>query len=343
MTQAIDWQPLHRIIDANQRFVITSHVRPDADALGSELGLAAVLDSLGKTTRIINPSPTPRHLAFLDPSGRARKLGDGATAEEACNADVHFIVDTSARGQLDILCPVLDRTPARKIVIDHHVCGDELGATEIRDVSAAATGILITELAESMNVVLPPEASTSLFAAIATDTGWFRFPNTDSRTLSTVARLVERGARPHIVYRELYERSSLARLKLMSRVLDRVEVIADGRLAHTYVLLKDFKETGSHSSDTEDLVNEGLKIEGVMTSFILVEQPGGQVKASLRSRSHVDVAAVGREFGGGGHVQAAGATLPGPLLTAQQRVIEALVRALGPALAEAAAEPATPN
>lgn len=336
MTQAIDWQPLHRIIDANQRFVITSHVRPDADALGSELGLAMVLESLGKTARIINPSATPRHLAFLDPVGRARKLGDGVTAESACDADVHFVVDTSARGQLDILCPVLDRTPARKIVIDHHVCGDELGATEFRDVSASAAGILITELAESMEVKLTPEAATSLFAAIATDTGWFRFPNTDNRTLRTVARLVDRGARPHLVYRELYERSSLARLKLMSRVLDRVTVIADGRLAHTYVLLKDFKETGSHSSDTEDLVNEGLKIEGVMTSFILVEQPGGQVKASLRSRSHVDVAAVGREFGGGGHVQAAGATLPGPVATAQQRVIDALVRALGPPTSEAA-------
>src|SRR5690606_10909544 len=148
----------------------------------------------------------------------------------------------------------------RKIVIDHHVCGDELGATEIRDVSAAATGILITELAESMNVVLPPEASTSLFAAIATDTGWFRFPNTDSRTLSTVARLVERLARPPVGDGAPYDRSLLARQKLMTGVLDRVEVIAEGRHAQTYVLPKDFKETGSLYADTEDLVNEGLKI-----------------------------------------------------------------------------------
>ncbi len=330
MTRMIDWSPLKPILDANRRFVITSHVRPDADAIGSELGLASVLESLGKEVRIINPSATSKHLLFLDPASRVQKLGDGVTVEQACETDVHFVVDTSARGQLDSVCKVLDRTPASKIVIDHHVCGDDLGALEFRDVTASATGVLITELAEYLDVPLSEEAATCLFAAIATDTGWFRFPNTEARTLEAAARLVTRGVRPHLLFRELYERSSLARLKLAARILDRVDVIADGRLAHTYVLLKDFKETASHPSDTEDLVNEGLKIEGVQCAFILVEQPGGQVKASLRSRGPVDVAAVTREFGGGGHVQAAGAMLPGPMATAQQRIIDALVAALGP-------------
>jgi nanoRNase/pAp phosphatase (c-di-AMP/oligoRNAs hydrolase) len=326
----IDWNPLKPILAANQRYVITSHVRPDADAIGSELGLAAVLEAMGKSVRIINPSATSKHLLFLDPSARVKKLGDGVIAEEACDTDVHFVVDTSARGQLDTVCKVLDKTTAKKVVIDHHVCGDDLGATEFRDVSASATGVLITELAEFLGVPIPPEAATQLFAAIATDTGWFRFPNTEARTLHTAARLVEYGAKPSGLFKELYERSSLARLKLTARVLDRVTVIADGRLAHTYVLLKDFKETASHPSDTEDLVNEGLKIEGVECAFILVEQPGGQVKASLRSRGKVDVAAICRMFGGGGHVQAAGAMLPGPLTTAQQRVVDAMVSALGP-------------
>ena len=330
MTQPIDWRPLREAIDANRRFVITSHIRPDADAIGSELGLAAVLESLGKEVRIVNPSATSNHLLFLDPSRRVRKLGEGISVEEACNTDVHLIVDTSARGQLDSVCQVLDRTQARKIVIDHHVCGDDLGATEVRDTTAAATGVLITELAEFLGVSLSPEAATQLYAAIATDTGWFRFPNTDSRTLRTASRLIDCGVKPHLLYRELYERSSLARLKLTARVLDRVEVIADGRLAHTYVLLKDFQETGTHPSDTEDLVNEGLTIEGVECAFILVEQTSGQAKASLRSRGPVDVAAIARSFGGGGHVQAAGAMLPGPVPEAQQQLISSLRTALGP-------------
>lgn len=329
MTQIIDWQPLTPIIEANQRFVITSHVRPDADAIGSELGLAAILETLGKSVRIINPGASGKHLLFLDPLGKVQKLGDGVTIEQACEADVHFIVDTSARGQLDAMCKVLDRTSARKIVIDHHVCGDDLGAIEFRDVTAAATGVLITELADFLGVTPSAEAAGQLYAAIATDTGWFRFPNTDSRTLRTAARLVDLGVEPHRLYRELYERSSLARLKLTARVLDRVQLAADGRLAHTYVLQRDFTETHSHPSDTEDLVNEGLTIEGVECAFILVEQPGGQVKASLRSRSRVDVAAICRSFGGGGHVQAAGAMLPGPMDSARERVLAAMQAALG--------------
>lgn len=330
MTQAIDWRPLRELIAANRRFVISSHIRPDADAIGSELGLAAVLEALGKSVRIVNPSATSKHLLFLDPGKVVKKLGEGISVEEACDTDVHLVVDTSSRGQLDTVCKVLDKTSAKKVVIDHHVCGDDLGALDLRDVSASATGVLITELAEFLGVTLSADVALQLFAAIATDTGWFRFPNTDGRTLHTAARLVERGMQPHLLYRELYERSSLARLKLQARVLERVQLAAEGRLAHTYVLLKDFQETGSHPSDTEDLVNEGLTIEGVECAFILVEQPGLQVKASLRSRSGVDVAAVCREFGGGGHVQAAGAMLPGPFATAQQHILQAMLAALGP-------------
>ena len=329
-TPPIDWQPLSDVIDANRRFVITSHIRPDADAIGSELGLAAVLESLGKEVRIVNPSATSKHLAFLDPQNRVQKLGEGVTIEQACDTDVHLVVDTSARKQLDSVCKVLDRTQATKIVIDHHVCGDDLGATEFRDTSAAATGVLVTELAEFLGVALSAEAASQLYAAIGTDTGWFRFPNTNSRTLQTAARLIDFGVKPHELFRELYERSSHARLKLTARALDRVEVIADGRLAHTYVLLKDFKETNTHPSETEDLVNQGLTIEGVECAFILVEQPGLQAKASLRSRGPVDVAAIAREFGGGGHVQAAGAMLPGPVAKAQEKLIEAMTAALGP-------------
>jgi nanoRNase/pAp phosphatase (c-di-AMP/oligoRNAs hydrolase) len=328
MTQAIDWTPLKAIIDSHQRFVLTSHVRPDADAIGSELGLAAVLEALGKSVRIVNPSATPKHLTFLDPGRRTQKLGEQVSADSACDTDVHIVVDTSARKQLDDLCKVLDRTPAKKIIIDHHVGGGELGATEFRDVTASATGVLICELADFLGVQLTTAAAIPLFAAIATDTGWFRFPNTDHRTLTTVARLIDRGVQPSDLYRELYERSSLARLKLTARILDRVQVVCDGRLAYTTVFLRDFKETSSHPTDTEDLVNEGLTIEGVDCAFILVEQPGGQVKASLRSRGPVDVAAIARDFGGGGHVQAAGAMLPGPMDKAEQILLNAFAAVL---------------
>lgn len=319
----IDWRPLHLIFAENERFVISSHVRPDADAIGSELGLAALLEQRGKQVRIINPSATPPHLKFLDPEERIQKIGAAVSVASACETDVHIVVDTSAWQQLQDVGDVLKQTPARKIVIDHHVSADDLGAVEFKDTSAAATGVLITELIESGGDRFDPQQAVALFAAMATDTGWFRFPNTDARTLQAAARLVDQGVQPHLVYRELYEHSSLARLKLQSLVLSRVSLEFGGRLAHTYVTRQDLAQTGALPSDTEDLVNSGLTVEGVQAAFLLVEQPDGRFKASLRSRCELNVAAIAEQFGGGGHRQAAGAMLSGPILAAQQTLMQA--------------------
>lgn len=329
---AIDWTPLRAIIEDATRFVISSHVRPDADAIGSELGLAFLLETLGKTVRIANPSATPRHLAFLDPTGKVQKLKDGISVAEASDADVHVVVDTSAWQQLPEVEQVLRHSASRKVVIDHHVSGDDLGGLMLKDTSASATGVLIAELADFLGIRPVGAAADALFCAIATDTGWFRFSNTDRRTLERAARLIDDGARPHLLYRELYERSSAARLKLHALVLSRIQYEYEGRLGHTYVLLKDYADTGAHPTDTEDLVNDCLRVEGVECAFILVEQRTGQVKASLRSRGPVDVSRIAERFGGGGHRQAAGATLEGPLADAQARVLEAMKTALDESL-----------
>lgn len=325
---AIDWQPLKDLIDGHQRFVISSHVRPDADAIGSERGLALLLESLGKEVRIINPSATPNHLRWLDPEGTIQKVGGEVTVESVCETDVHLVIDTSSWVQLPEVQKVLEQTPAKKVVIDHHVSSDDLGAVEFKDVSASATGVLITELVEACGVAPGPEQATALFAAIATDTGWFRFSNADARTYRTAARLIDHGVQPNVIYRELYERSSLSRLKLHSVVLARVDLAFEGRLGHTWVRRQDFSDTGAHPSDTEDLVNDCLTIEGVEAAFILVEQADGRVKVSLRSRSVLNVAAIAEQFGGGGHKQAAGAMLSGPIATAQQTILEAFREAL---------------
>jgi phosphoesterase RecJ-like protein len=227
--------------------------------------------------------------------------------------------------------PVLEKTAAKKVVIDHHVSSSDLGALEFKDTSAAATGVLVTELIEFLGVRPAAEQAAALFCAVATDTGWFRFPNTDSRTLRTAARLFDLGAQPALLYRELYERSSPARLRLHSRVLDRVALELEGRVGHTFVMRKDFEETGAHPTDTEDLVNDCLTVDGVECAFILVEQRDGRMKASLRSRTGLDVARIAEQFGGGGHKQASGAMLPGPLANAQTSILEAVRAALYPA------------
>ena len=320
----IDWQPLADVIHAHERFVLTSHVRPDADAIGSEMGMKGLLESLGKSVTIVNPSATPDHLKFLDPDQVVQKLGADVKSKIVQATDVHMILDTSAWQQLADVRGILEKTGAKKVVIDHHVSSDDLGASEFKDVDAAATGVLVAELVQFLNVTPTVEMADSLFCAIATDTGWYRFPNTDSRTMRTAAWLIEQGAQPHRLYQQLYERSSLARLKLHGRVLERIEVECDGRLAHTYVLRADFAESGAHPSDTEDLVNECLTVDGTECAVIIVEQQSRQAKVSFRSRSDLDVAAVAEQFGGGGHKKASGAMLPGPLFAARDTVLKTL-------------------
>jgi phosphoesterase RecJ-like protein len=321
---SIDWSPLVALIGQKQRFVLTTHVRPDADAIGSEVALAAFLEHLGKDVRIVNSSAVPARLKFLDSAGRCMQLGAQVSDDDALDADVHVVVDTSAWGQLAEVARVFRKTRAVKVVIDHHVSAEDLGALDFKDTQAEATGALIFDFAQAAGVPVSAEVASVLFCAIATDTGWFRFPSTTSATMRTAGKLIDLGAQPALLYRKLYEQYSLARIKLAARVLGRMMVDADGRLAWTFVTLVDYRETGADPADTEDLVNECLTIAGVEATFILIEQQNGNVKASLRSRSHIDVARVAEQFGGGGHRQAAGAMLPGPLDDVRAKVLAAM-------------------
>lgn len=319
---AIDWEPFGAIVAENERFVLTSHIRPDADALGCELAMANMLEAAGKTVLIANGSQAPDNLGFLDPQRRAKKLGDRVTVEEVLDNDVHIVLDTSAWTQLQSMSDVLKKTNARRVVIDHHVSSDDLGALEFKDETAEATGTLLYQMAMALDYPITKETAELLYCAIATDTGWFRFPSTNSGTMRIIGDLVDRGAEPHVLYAKLYEQRSLARLHLTARVLSRVRTDCDGQLAFTTVEFRDFGTTGASPVDTEGLVNECLTIAGTQAAFIAVEQQNGRVKISFRSRPGADVSGLAEQFGGGGHKQASGATLPGPLRVATARVLD---------------------
>ncbi len=320
----IDWSPLAEIVHSRERFVLTTHVRPDADAIGSELGMAGILEHLGKDVLIANASAIPDRLKFLDPSGKCRQLGKDVTEEQALATDVHMVLDTSAWGQLAEMGNVFRRTNALKVCIDHHASSEDIGARDFKDVVSEATGTLVYQFAEYLGVPVSPAMASALYCAIATDTGWFRFPSTRKETMRIIGELIERGAKPHELYEELYEKSSAARLKLVSRALGRATVECEGRIAWTYVRWDDYAETGADPSDTEDLVNECLKIKGTVAAFICIEQSNRNIKTSFRSRLPVDISRVAEQFKGGGHKQAAGAILPGPLGEASTKVLTAI-------------------
>jgi phosphoesterase RecJ-like protein len=177
-------------------------------------------------------------------------------------------------------------------------------------------------------VPLTDSIALPLFAAIATDTGWFRFGSAGASTFRGAADLIDAGAQPATIYRELYEQDTLARMKLRGTILAHAATELDGRLAHTFVQAADFAATGALASDTEDAINLLLQIAGTQVAVILVEQATGGFKISFRSRCAVDCSQLGSQFRGGGHRAAAGGYVDGPFAEAQARVLDAVRTAM---------------
>lgn len=325
----IDWPRFADIVRRHQRFVLTSHIRPDCDALGSELGMAGVLDALGKDVRIVNGQATPPNLLFIDPQGRIKAIGVDAQPADLADREVLIVLDTSAWGQLGPMAEVVRSTAAKKLVLDHHVSSDDLGAEMFKDTGAEATGRLVLQAADQLGVELTPQIATPLFAAIATDTGWFRFASTTGDTMRAAGRLLDAGAKPGEVYRSLYEQDTLARLHLIGLALARAQMEMNGRVIHAAILQEDFRKTGAVPSDTEDIVNMTLQVGGVEIALMLVELATGGVKISFRSRNPaIDCSKLAERFQGGGHKAAAGATIFQPMPVALAQVLDAVRAAM---------------
>ncbi len=323
-----DWSRFVEIVRSHRRFVLTCHVRPDCDALGSELAMAAILESLGKEVLVVTPFATPPGYLFIDPQRKFKQLGVDVSVEQLDSYEVLIVLDTTAWAQLGEMGDVIRASRLVKIVLDHHVSGDDLGAELFKDTSAEATGRLVVEAADALGVELTPEIARSAFAALTTDTGWFRFSSTTAETLRLAARLVEAGAAPDRLYQDLYEADTLARLQLVGRTMARTQTELDGRLIYTHIERADFDTVGAHPADSEDVINMTLAVDGTEAAVILVEQKTGGFKISFRSRCELDCSRVAEQFGGGGHKKAAGAFINEPLESARAKVLDAVRRAM---------------
>ncbi len=326
-TSPIDWQRFCALIQSKRRILLTTHVRPDCDAVGSELAMAGILERLGKEVWLVNPFDLPPGFRFLDPHCKLKGLGE-TPADVVESVDLLMVLDTSAWAQLGEMGEVIRTTKAAKAVLDHHVSSDDLGAEIFKDAAAEATGRLTVEAADHLGVELTPEIATPAFAALATDTGWFRFASTTAATYRLAARLVSAGAVPDQMYQELYENDSLGRLLLIGRAMARVRADLDGRLIYTWLGRDDFDTAGAAPSDSEDIINMILSVGGTEVAVILVEQASGGVKISFRSRCDLDCSQLAADFGGGGHRKAAGAFLREPLEPAKAKVLDAVRKAM---------------
>ncbi len=303
----IDWARFKQIVMQANNIVLTSHIRPDCDALGSELGMAGLLEQLGKKVRIVNGQKTPPNLTFIDPEKKIKAIDEEITREELADTDLLIILDTSAWIQLGAVGDWMKENTFKRVVVDHHESDEDLGAEWFKDKKAEATGAILTNAAQPLGCKLTPEIAMPLFAALATDTGWFRFPAAKEHTYRTAAKLIEAGADPSWIYGQISEQDSVGRLRLRGIVLTRTQTELDGRFVHTYLRAEDFAASGALPSDTEDLINLTLGIRGTQFAVIFVEQLSGGFKLSFRSRCALECNEIAGHFGGGGHKAAAGA------------------------------------
>lgn len=323
----IDWRPFVELVTQHDSFVLTSHMRPDCDAIGSELALTLALRALGKQVRIVNGDDVPPHIAFIDPQHDVAVLGRNVQPADV-RPDVLIVLDTSAWAQLGPMADVVRNTAAKRIVIDHHVSQDDMAAVAFKDTDAEATGRLVLAAIDALGVAVTPEMATPLFAAIATDTGWFRFNSVTALTYAAAGRLIHSGAKPSAIFSALYENNTLARLHLQGRILSATKTQIGNRLIYSSATQQDLAETGAESTDTEDVVNRLLGVAGVEVALLFLEMDPQETKVSLRSRTGFDVRKIAEQFGGGGHAAASGVRFPGPLAPAVAALTAAIREAI---------------
>jgi phosphoesterase RecJ-like protein len=329
MESPIDWSHFAAIIHSSSRILLTAHQRPDGDCLGSELAMRQILLALGKEVRIVNPHSTPPSLTFLDETGCIKPLAQ-LTDEDRIwidHADLIFVLDTSSWAQLGDMAPVFKAFRAKKLVLDHHAKGYNIGAERFIDPKAEATGILVVRAADVLNVPLNQEIAEAAFVALSTDTGWFRFSSVNAETYRTVARLIDAGVVPAKVYRNLYEQESLGRIRLIGRTLAQIEPYFNGKLMLVRIMLNDFDAAGALSSDSEDIINMALQVKNSQMAVLISELKDGSFKISFRSRCAVDCSLLAAQFTGGGHKQAAGASSNLPYEQIKQSVLQAIEKA----------------
>lgn len=332
MPETEDFQRAADLIAESGRILISTHVKPDGDACGSAAALGEALRNSGKTVETVFLSRPPEWYGFLFEK-RPKVLGDdiSLTDIQSCEPvrfDLIILVDTDSYSQMGALADYIKTAGIPVLVIDHHATSDNMGDLKLLDSSAAAAGIIVLDLFRKTSWPITKQVASSLFTAIAADTGWFRFTNADSRAYRAAAELIEAGADCAKIYRLIHERYSVARIKLTAAMLGTLEVHFQDRFVSQHISQRHFKATGAALADTENLVDECRRIEGIEGCALFVELPDGKIKCSFRSTGSLDVSRLAAAFGGGGHAMAAGATMEGPLEDAKRRVLASVGKIL---------------
>jgi Exopolyphosphatase-related proteins len=318
-------QQILDILKKHQRFLIAAHVHPEGDAIGSQLAMAHLLKQMGKTVRIVNADAVPHNLCFLPDAALIENCR--AVEPQALTFDAALILD----------CPVLERVGAVQALlkdalivnIDHHISNNEFGAVNWVDPKASSAGEMIYALFKSGAIPLDQASALYLYVAIMTDTGSFHYSNTTSATHHIAAELLSHGINPTKIYENIYETKSFDTMKLLAEVLSGLKRSRDGKYVWFKVTLEMLKKNNLTEESTEDFIDFVRMVEGAEVVAFLREMRSREVvKVSLRSKSEVDVNAIAKHFGGGGHYAASGCVIEKTIDEAEKLLVRRIRAAM---------------
>ena len=323
---------LSRELRGGRSIVLSTHINSDGDGCGSETALARMLAQKGMTVTIVNPTPWPEMFRFLlGDDVRMVEIADGG-AEVMRKAEVIVVLDIADLRRLGKLADVVRSLDVPKLVIDHHVPSDDPPSTEIlSDTSACATGELIYDLATVLEFDITPAIANSLYVALVTDTGSFRFSNTSPRCHAIAAQLLAEGVEPEEMYQRIYASMPVGRLTLLRDALATLEVDAAYGLTWISVPAGATEKHNVRPEDLEGIAEHARSVAGTKMAIFFRDLGHNRVKISFRTTRGVDANEFAHQFGGGGHVKAAGALVEGSLEAVQNRVVAAARVYLEPA------------
>jgi bifunctional oligoribonuclease and PAP phosphatase NrnA len=306
-------------IRTRQRFVISSHARPDGDSIGSQLAMAYALRDLGKHATVVNKDPaSPPIMAF--PGVSDIVIADRVEGEY----DAAIIMECG-----DLSRPgVAGLDQYFLINIDHHPGNTGYGDLQWFDQSAAACGEMVFDLIGTLGVPLSLEIATHVYLAILTDTGSFHYSSISPRTFDICRQALEAGVDPVQIARNVYDTNNMGRLKIFGAVLSAMQIDPTGRIAIVYLDREMARQAGGTYEDTEGLVNLPLTVKEILAVVFFKQSEGTEYRVSMRSKGEIDVGAVAKQFGGGGHKNAAGCTVNGAIDALQHKFVEKIQHAI---------------
>jgi phosphoesterase RecJ-like protein len=311
-----------KVVGSHDAVVLTTHMHPDGDALGSQLGLAAYLIDRGVTVTILNPDPVADNLAFIVDSRHQVLTFDperhGETLREASRI---ILLDNSAPDRLGSMEAAMLENTERVLCIDHHPSRQPPWADMILDQESSATAAMIHELVTRQGWTPDPAAARALFVGLSTDTGFFRFNSTNAEAHRIAAELLEIGVDTAATFQAVHERNSVAYTRLLGRALSDLRLDAGGSVVSVRISGSDQDRSDACGVDTSEMTTPLLAIEGVRIALLFRELDGGEVKVSLRSKGDINVHALAMKFGGGGHFNASGIVMAGDLADVVERII----------------------